>query len=294
MPVTGYVGLPGQGKTLELVRQAVLAHKEGRDVWSNFLFGGRFQGYQTDCCILDFTRSRVDPAHEHDLVLEPETPASRQLAEVKGWRSGRGFVPASWSFFVDSWDTLMELRVQRDVFGKPHKLACRMEACDGCSKGLSIFIDELNLWAPSRMWADLGIGVLTRWAYVRKDGMNVYWSAQHEARIDKVAREVTDFIFTCRRSGPFGPIPAFFFRAKWEPRVLESSGTDRNGVGSSEGKVRAMRFEWNFLKKSVAECYDTYERVKASKHLTEAAEKKAAAAAKAATRPLRVVNGGRS
>src|SRR5439155_11109109 len=105
------------------------------------------------------------------------TPIRDAHAREFGWRSGRGFIPNRAVSVLKSWDDLIALKVKRDEFGKPHRDGCTIIRCNGCSNGITVLIDELNLWAPSRLWQELGIGVLNRWAYVRKDGLEIIWTA---------------------------------------------------------------------------------------------------------------------
>lgn len=179
-----------------------------------------------------------------------------------GFRRGRGFVADARSHLLRCWEQVVALREERDAFDVPHRMSLRFDGfgegkdgerdqlwaavpvcdhwrCRGCSAGTTVLIDELNLWAPSRFWAKMGIGVLNRWAYGRKDGLRIVWTAQHEARVDKVAREVTQYIYACRKiGGSFqllgrGPIirAMIFHRAKMVPTVT----TDANRTAAQEG-----------------------------------------------------------
>ena len=131
--------------------------------------------------------------------------------------------------------------------------------CGECFVSIShavVLVDEINLWAPSRMWNALPMGLLHRWAQVRKYETQILWSAQHEARVDKVIREVTGFIWECRATVlgqlpllhrlPF--VPTFRLRA-FEPHDLRK-------VGAQPLSARGLR-----LKRGIAEAYDTFELV---------------------------------
>lgn len=271
VPVTGYVGLMGSGKTLRAVRLAIEARREGREVYANFRLGHREWGYLRPHAIL------TDEGETRTAVFESWAtlgdPRRRALfARETGYRVGRGFVSDSGTHLLTSWDDLMELKVARDPFAVAHRDGCTQHDCHGCSKGITVVIDELNLWAPSRLWQELGVGVLNRWAYVRKDGLEIIWTAQHEARIDKVAREVTDFIWNCRKLGGmvrlFGrEVPLMVFhRTKYVPALM----TDKNRTNAQESASRAgMSFEWSWLDREAAESYDTYEHVADSGHLKD-------------------------
>jgi len=229
VPVVGYVGLPGSGKTLKAVAVALDALDRGRDVYANFRIGRKEPGYLVPECdrgagCMCWVGWRSRPRHPYAASVfygDVQLSASdRRIFALAGLRRGQGFVQDPRVVVLDAWSQVIAIRQARDVFDAPHRLAlaetgvdeenvptyearpsCAHYACRGCSGGITVVLDELNLWAPSRFWSKMGIGVLNRWAYVRKDGMEIVWTAQHEARIDKVAREVTDFIWTCSSAG---------------------------------------------------------------------------------------------
>jgi hypothetical protein len=285
--VTGLVGLPGSGKTLRLVQLVLEAAAAGRDVYANFLIGHREPGWLVPTCDAEschlpglervHTTSQTLAGHPFGWTFRPGDEDLDYIGKWLGWRRGKGFVPDPEMHLLETWDDLIAIRVERDPFAKPHKLGCSMFSCPGCSTGITVAIDELNLWAPSRLWQELGIGVLNRWAYVRKDGLDIVWSAQHEARIDKVAREVTDHIWACRSfggsfslwSGRFPLHLQFFHRQKWIPALL----TERNRTGADEGANRSGMLGLDFQTAvwglygglhKVADRYDTYEHVQGS------------------------------
>lgn len=62
-----------------------------------------------------------------------------------------------------------------------------------------VLIDEAGLWMPSRDWQKLPREMLYKFTQMRKCGIDVYWTAPHEARVDAVLREITQVIVRCRR-----------------------------------------------------------------------------------------------
>lgn len=313
MSVVGYVGLMGSGKTRQVVRCGLDARAAGREIFANFKLGQRTRGWLVPVCN-HWGCGNYDEIGHHDRAnsrhaafsFEPASPLLDELARRRGWRGGRGFVP--WAEDVDkkllapkvltSWSQLEALRVHRDELGAVHRTRlvetgvddkgvatytaerdCDVWDCTGCSKGITVLIDELNLWAPSRLWAELGLGVLQRWAYARKDGLDIVWSAQHEARIDKVAREVTEHIWSCNgiggsmRIGRVGGLRVQLFRKqKFIPALM----TDKNRTMAAEGGKSAGLTDFSLslvvragtkLSTREEDAYDTFEHVSGSGHL---------------------------
>jgi len=294
MPVIGYVGLPGSGKTLALVNKGLEARALGRVVYANFQLGSRVDGYLAPTCDYGIHHDSEHAArigswcalyHQHceanGYRFVARSDDADAAARAHDWRKGRAFVPDSGAYVLRSWEDLINLRIFRDPFDVAHQPDCSVVGCVGCSRGITVLLDELNLWAPSRLWQKLGIGVLNRWAYTRKDGLEILWSAQHEARVDKVAREVTDFIWTCKSMGgrwefkfPFmktSRIVHFqrFQRTRWIPQLL----TDKNRVavaegGHADGILGGMfNTEGMWFRQRLADGYNTYEHVSDSGHL---------------------------
>jgi len=292
MPVYGQVGLMGSGKTRQIVKIGLGALAVGRDVYANFRLGSRGVGYIVPMCGRAVHVGLDHHAERYE--FQPEGEADSYVAGRAGWRRGRGFVPHERVTVLTSWDQLIASRVGRDAFGVAHRLRvlrdeetgewrseplCRVYDCAGCSRGITVLIDELNLWAPSRMWQELGLGVLNRWAYARKDGLEVHWSSQHESRVDKVAREVTDHIYT---NSAFGGVLGrlrfqVFQRRKWIPalmtdktRVVSAEGAKGSGaVGGFEWPEIVVRFGRNLATRE-EDAFDTYEHVQDSGHLASA------------------------
>lgn len=298
MSVTGYVGLMGSGKTRMVVREGLEARAAGREIFANFRMGKRVDGWIVPMCGGSLHYATKDHAAErHTFVPADRWPMLEHYAAELGLRRGRGFVDDPNVKLLTSWSQLEALRVHRDELGAVHRTKlvsagvgadgeelyaaerdCEVWNCGGCSKGITVLIDELNLWAPSRLWEKLGLGVLQRWAYARKDGLDIVWSAQHEARIDKVAREVTESIWSCNGMGGSKRIRGFGFRfqifrrQKFIPAMLN----DKNRTLASEGGKSAGLTDFSIsfvvrlgsrLSTREEDAYDTFEHVQGSGHL---------------------------
>jgi hypothetical protein len=129
--------------------------------------------------------------------------------------------------------------------------------CGRCFVSLShavVLVDEINLWAPSRMWNALPLALLHRWAQVRKFETHILWSAQHEARVDKAIRELTGYIWECSMLPGARALhwipgwPTFRLRA-FEPADMRKQGS--KPIYKQNLKLR----------KRVALAYDTFQVV---------------------------------
>lgn len=115
-----------------------------------------------------------------------------------------------------------------------------------------IVVDEAQMWFSSRNWtkttqADLGV-----FQQHRKNGLDLYWIAQHENRVDAALRELTAFVYRVRKVGhalllagvdPTDPKKVVSRRFAWmTPEdyaafdTLELIG-DRDGQGRRRGQA---------------------------------------------------------
>lgn len=68
----------------------------------------------------------------------------------------------------------------------------------------SVLIDEAHMWFPARSSVnETSKHELAVFQQHRKAGLELYWTAQNEARIDIALRELTAFVYQCRRLGPY-------------------------------------------------------------------------------------------
>jgi hypothetical protein len=65
-----------------------------------------------------------------------------------------------------------------------------------------ILLDEVHLWVPSTEWKSIPLDFRMFLAQQRKDGIDIWWTAQHEARVFNVIRELTWILWRCERYGP--------------------------------------------------------------------------------------------
>lgn len=65
-----------------------------------------------------------------------------------------------------------------------------------------VVLDEAHMWFPAREWARQTQDVLGIFQQHRKVGLDLVWIAQHESRVDVALRELTAFLYSCRKVGP--------------------------------------------------------------------------------------------
>ena len=108
-----------------------------------------------------------------------------------------------------------------------------------------VILDELNLWFPSRLWQSIPPEILSLWAQSRKRGIDLIYSTQHLDRVDKVIREVTNYVIRCNSVSLFSL--QFFIYTTYQPEDWDKQ--NRRSLGR-----RIVLF-----RQSVASLYDTYQ-----------------------------------
>jgi hypothetical protein len=78
-----------------------------------------------------------------------------------------------------------------------------------------ILVDEINLVCPSRWWNKFPPQLAYFWSQTRKFQLDIYWSAQHIDRVDKIIREISNWVWTINRL-PFG----FFIARMYIPEHI--------------------------------------------------------------------------
>jgi hypothetical protein len=267
MTVEAYTGLMGSGKTLALVEYGLKALSRGADIYANFGIGVHEWGY------MDWDTGAF--------VSFPALARPRFRAwfekEYAGVRIGYGFTPFPNVYRLRDWEHFCNLRVVRDPLGMAHRDGCDYRRCRGCSRGLLVMIDEVNSWANSRHWQDVGIGLLTKFTYIRKHGIELVVSAQHEARLDVALRHLLEFTWLCRSGGLWTaretdnvkqPVRFRGFPLAWfmRERFIAGQLSDSVRAGSKEldshvGIVGGMAAERHWFSDKVADAYNTYEEV---------------------------------
>lgn len=149
-----------------------------------------------------------------------------------------------------------EIAKGRDVYANYHLKGATLFGPDDLihlPPGL-VLIDEAHLWFPARGAMRLPPSWLAQMSQTRKNGWDIWWSAQHERRVDSVLKDVTNWLWLSTAWFSSGDGAPLYFRARsWEPEFFR--------------KPKAhMTTRWLRFKKSIAENYDTYERIQVAAH----------------------------
>lgn len=118
-----------------------------------------------------------------------------------------------------------------------------------------IIIDEAHLWFSARQAISLPPSWLAEMSQTRKNSWDIIWSAQHENRVDRVIRDVSNWLYltTCWFPRPGGGPPRLFRTQCYEPEFFRRP-------------KKSMVTAWYPFRWSVAEAYDTMGRVELAEH----------------------------
>lgn len=150
--INGILGLPGHGKSLEAVRRAGEAHKDGdTHIYAN-----------------------IPLKLEHFTLVSPDGKEP-------------GTVALSW---------------------------IRPGLCECSCKRVFVLLDEVHLWLPARRSLQLPTSWLALFSQTRKLGWELWWTAQHETRVDRMLRDVTSWFYLAHAWG--WPIEMYVYEC-WAP-----------------------------------------------------------------------------
>ncbi len=110
--------------------------------------------------------------------------------------------------------------------------------------GTVVLLDEAQNMFNARTWQDFPAGFLYRLSQVRKDGIEFYYSSQHEEYVDVTLRRVTENFYHC--NAVFGRLFVRSLYGAYELRRV---------------KERPRQRRLKVVRRSVAERYDTKEKV---------------------------------
>jgi hypothetical protein len=116
-----------------------------------------------------------------------------------------------------------------------------------------IIIDEAHLWFSARQAMSLPPSWLAEMSQTRKNGWNLIWSAQHEARVDRVIRDITNWMWLTTAWFKHNGHPLFFKTTSWEPEFFRN-------------ERRKMVTKWSLFDPRVAGAYDTHAKLTVAAH----------------------------
>jgi hypothetical protein len=116
-----------------------------------------------------------------------------------------------------------------------------------------IAVDEAHLWFPARQALKLPPSWLALMSQTRKRGWDLLWAVQHEARVDRVIRDVSSWMHLCSSWWAYNGHPLLFKAECYEPEFFRN-------------KKRMMGSRWRIFSQSVADAYDTYETLAVAQH----------------------------
>jgi hypothetical protein len=111
----------------------------------------------------------------------------------------------TFSMVNDAWQLFRKnpQQVYTNMAGLRFPEAIYVDGLDGLlhvDNGLVLF-DEAGVSLSSRYWQTVSRDLLMRFAQVRKNGLDLWWTSQHENRVDTVLREISNEYVRCQRVG---------------------------------------------------------------------------------------------
>lgn len=116
-----------------------------------------------------------------------------------------------------------------------------------------VLLDEAHMIFSARNAIRLPPSLLMKMSQTRKSGWDLWWSAQHEKRVDSVLRDVTNIFTLCTPYGSTAGHPRFFRLRDWEPEMFRQKGKD-------------LWARWVRYRPEIAALYDTFETVATAEH----------------------------
>ena len=109
-----------------------------------------------------------------------------------------------------------------------------------------IIVDEINLVCPSRWWNKFPPQLAYFWSQTRKFGLDIYWTSQHWDRVDKIIREISNYIWWVR------PTLLWHRATCYIPEQISKEKRD---------KIDRVRF---LIRKKIYSQYNTFESIQIS------------------------------
>jgi hypothetical protein len=107
-----------------------------------------------------------------------------------------------------------------------------------------ILVDEINLLCPSRFWTSFPPSLAYFWSQTRKFQLDIYWTAQHPDRVDRIIKEISNWIWLIRR---------WYFGIRVANCYLPEH--------VNKEKRYSFRTNYFIIDKKIARLYNTYELI---------------------------------
>lgn len=102
--------------------------------------------------------------------------------------------------------------------------------------GAELFVDELQMWLPSRAFQDVPIEIFRIFSQGRHCGIDLAYTVQHERRIDRIVRELTTYLYMTQAVKlPWSDRPLAFIADKFDADSMAMAriGSDNGYFGRS-------------------------------------------------------------
>lgn len=134
---------------------------------------------------------------------------------------------------------------------------------------VTIIVDEINLVCPARYWDSFNPKLAYFWSQSRKLGLTLLWTAQHQDRVDKIVREITNFIWVCKE---------YDFTIKYKRKDKQIFNIHRSLLYDilkvDSVKARPIITNWFKIKSKVWKKYSTYFMIKLPDRIVKGFNKK--------------------
>ena len=117
-----------------------------------------------------------------------------------------------------------------------------------------IVVDEINLLAPARYFDSFPPELAYFWSQSRKFGLTICFTSQAIERVDKIIREITNYVYQMKSFGKL-----YWYKERQPLELIQSTGkVDTKGIkGGGLG----------IFDKKVYSFYDTFESVQIPQHI---------------------------
>jgi len=119
-----------------------------------------------------------------------------------------------------------------------------------------ILVDEINLLCPARFWNSFPPELAYFWSQTRKMQLDIYWTAQHPDRVDKIIKEISNWVWLIRN----------FYGLRIASCYLPEQ--------VNKEKKFCFGQEFFIIDKRIATSYNTYEIIDLPSHLKQTYTKK--------------------